>query len=237
MTQKEHDSQNQDPGSVAPDTASSGEGSAPISLDDSTIEALLAHPSVEAKIEAIAQAKTQGTKDRRIAKMENQLGDISGILDQLDLTLEQKDRLKDIERDNTIKQMSEFLQGQGQASSGDLPASESPGKTVDIVGSFKAVGYDPASITSEDLEFASKFSSEADLQNALLKQRIENDRQEQASTVEGGVMPMSGQSVNANTQAQLKREYEDALSRIRKGDADAVANLKAQFRKKGLPIH
>lgn len=213
----------------------SEEGSAPISLDDKTIEALLSHPSVEKRIAQIAETKTQKVKDRRIARLENQVGDILG---QIDLSPEQQARVKEIERDNLLQQLSEKVLGQeNEAVSGQGQASPQTEKPVDVVGSFEAVGFNPSTITQADYEFASQFKDEVSLKNALLQKRLELEQAEQANTVDGAIMPQQGATPPRNAMAQLKAQYEAERDLIRPGNADAIANLKVKYRRLGLDIN
>jgi hypothetical protein len=244
MTTAERNRQNQDPDPTATGTDSSENGGVPISLDDSTVDALLNNPAVVAKIEAIAEAKAQGSKDRPIAKLENQFNDMSGLLDQLDLTPAQMAKAKEIERDNLLKQLTDRVLGETpdaqpvpQGSSAPPPASGPGGKPVDVVGSFKAVGSDPSSITKDDFDFASQFTDEVSLKNALLQKRLEIEQAQNQNTVDGAVMPQSGQAPTRDAMVKLQNEYESRLAQIRPGNADAIAQLKVEFRKKGLNIN
>ena len=233
MTKEEHDSQTRDSDQSATGAVNSGKGDAPISLDDSTVESLLSHPLFEAKVNAVAEAKAQGQKDRRIARLENELGDLLG---QLNLTEEQKARYKEIERDQMITQLYEAYQkgeGPGPVET-QPPASGGVATTVDVIGSFQAVGYDPNTITLEDYEFASQFKTDAELKNALLKKRLESEQADIQSASDGAVIPQTGPPPARDSQAKLMKDYKERLAQIRPGNADAIAQLKVEFQKKGL---
>lgn len=235
MTLPERDSTTKDSDLEAQGADNSGEGNTPISLDDKTIDALLSHPSVEARISQIAESKTQKVKDRRIAKLENQVGDILG---QIDLSPEQQAKVKEIERDNLLRQLSEkVLGGESPAVPEGGQASPQTGKPVDVVGSFEAVGFNPSSITAEDYAFASQFQDEASLKNALLKKRLELEQAEQENTVDGAIMPQGGANPPRDALAKLRANYEAELKLIRPGNADAIANLKVKYRRQGLDIN
>lgn len=232
--QTEHDPTTVDPGQSATGAASSPAAGAPISLDDATIKAIVGHPEF--------QGALQGVKDRRISKIEKGLGDVNAVLEQLNLTPEQKKQYAEIEQSNLIKQLTAAVFGEGedgpnkQAVSGVPPASGSPGTSIDIASAYKEAGFDPNQLTIEDVTYAETFTDPVALKNALLKKAVEMRAGLPQPTAASMPPATGGINVNADGQAQLKRAYEDRKKSIRPGDVSALTNLQIEFRGKGLKI-
>lgn len=229
MSTEEHDLSSVDPGQ-GNDAGNSQEADAPISLDDATVNALINHPTFQATLEQ----RQQAVKDRRIARLDNQVNE---ILDKLKLTPEQTAQVKEIQRDQLLEDLQRrVLNGDV---SGQGPAKPEATEPVDIIGSFTKAGFDPNQITREDLEFAETFKgSSTQLANALLKRKVER-QSGGAPVTAGGVMPAGGgvPVAQSGSQSALEAEYRAKLSKIRPGSVDEVTALKQEYRKKGLNIY
>lgn len=230
MTTEERDLNTPDP-DQGNDAVNSGKTGAPISLDDATVNALIKHPTFQ---EVLSQ-RQQAVKDRRIAKLDNQVND---ILERLNLSPEQTAQVKEIQRDQLLADLQARVLG-NEEPSGAGPAKPKTTEEVDIIGSFTKAGFDPNYISREDLEFAENFNgSSTQLANALLKRRIE--RQSGGAPVSaGGVMPASGgvPVAQSGSQSALEAEYRSKLSKIRPGSVDEIMRLKMEYRNKGLNIY
>ena len=149
MQTEEHDSQQSVPGQ-GNDPQTSTSGSAPISLDDATVEGFLNHPKVKEVIESTAERKAKSLKDRRIAGLEK---DVEDILSQISLTPEQRAQVDAISQKNVIAKLQEAVFNQ-QGNSSPSPAKGQGSDGPDFIGTFQKAGYDVNSLSMEDLSFA-----------------------------------------------------------------------------------
>lgn len=234
MTTEEHDPNTQDPAGLADQAASSGGQGAPISLDESTVKAFVENPLLVSLIEEVAERKSKSVKDRRIAGLEKEVQD---IVSQLNLTPEQAGKVKQIQQEKLLEQLSEAVLGNQHSTSSTPAATQSKGQ-VDIVGSFSKAGYDINQLSLADIEFAEKFSGDdVALANALVKRRLQAGTQNPPPQSPSAVMP-GGTNVapQSGSQAALRQEYDAKLAKVRPGDVGSLMALKQEYRKKGLDI-
>lgn len=233
MSTTEHDPNDSDALGQASQEENSNQAGTPISLDDATVKALVNHPTFQAVITDIAEKKSQATKDRRIAGLENQVSD---ILSKLDLTPEQQNRVKEIERDNLLSQLQKAVLEGGSPGGQANPTGGTP---VNIIGAFAQAGYDPNAISIVDWEWAENFKGDdVALANALAKRRLSGGQTNEAEPNLAAAMP-GGSTVSTpatGSQAALQNGYQAELKNIRPGDFAALTALKAKYRKQGLDI-
>lgn len=189
----------------------------------------------EKRISDLVDARVKSDKDRRFDRVEREITDIRSVVEEAggDFSLVE-DRLVIQELQHRLDVLES---GSGVAvGSGALSEEWQIAQVeTDIILQSAGWAHDDPRYEAFKQKYANKVP--ADRWPGMVESLVTKiGKQETVSpalvAAEGGGSPPSG----GGSEAALQKEYEERLAEIPQGDVAAIANLKAEYRKRGLPI-
>ncbi len=215
-------------GSQSSGQPSGGGDAQPNSVDvDALVDRLLEHP----KFSDALGRKVQSQKDRRINKLQQGQGEIRESLDRvlelMDGGMSQDDAMFrwEVEQEILARRSSQ----EGAPSEPESPPDKQPkAPSEETEQLLKVLGIAPNDPDVIKILMKGEYTSQ-DFINLAIDRGSETPAPAPAGIVPSGG---GGQSNPSDLQAQ----YNADLEKVRRGDVDAIANLKEKYRKLGLQV-
>jgi hypothetical protein len=193
-------------------------------------------PKAELDLDAVfadprMEKLAQRFSDKSVSKVEKELANVAGRLDRYEkyreagMTPEQAKR--ELEIDALLGKQSETVSTEDKS---DLSKEVQPMATLNISQALKDAGYDPATATREDIEFAMKYTNQVEAANELLKRRVNQPPPTEPDP--STVVPQTGKATQPVDKIALLAELEE----LTEGDTnrERQEEIKAMLVQEGI---
>ena len=167
------------------------------------VEAALGDPVAS----ELLRRQYQSEKDKGVAKVQKDVDRVETQLEKILNRLSPEDQqvLKGVQQQVMIDELYQERYSPRVSGTEQKAETQSTASSLDLIAAFKDAGYDLGKLTTEDIEFADKYTSQTELKNALLKRNTSSA--DPASIVQGsgGSTPHQAEKLSMEV-AQAKLE-------------------------------